>query len=245
MANRRGNPRSRKNTGRDPGQFIALPMIVLKSPAYLGLSAHARSLLLEVALQFNGHDNGRMLLSRAHLLPRGWKSSDMITKAKRELLQAGFIFETVMGHRPNKASWYAVTWQSLDKLLGFDSGAADAFERSAYRKTVPAPVCAKNAPLRPHPGTAKRVVAPHGGTRSLPPVPPRGVKHVADALPLVPPHGHPIDEPYVRVGIGEVGGDDVLSTQRSKIRKRVHAVISADPANQVADLDLQRAGAPR
>ena len=57
-------------------------------------------------------DNGRMLLSSRYLAPRGWRSPEVITRAKRELLEAQLIFETVKGSRPNKASWYAVTWHN-------------------------------------------------------------------------------------------------------------------------------------
>lgn len=70
MANSRG-ARKKIDTGRDAGRFITLPVSVLESAAYLGLSANARSLLLEVALQCRGDDNGRLLLSRAHLSKRG------------------------------------------------------------------------------------------------------------------------------------------------------------------------------
>lgn len=123
------------DSGRDSGGFIALPWSVLDCPAYGTLSVHARVMLLEVARQFVRDNNGRLLLSRAHMAPRGWKSSDMLTKAKRELLDAGFIYLTVMGHRPNKASWYAITWQRLDRHPGYDPGAEKGFERSAYMKS--------------------------------------------------------------------------------------------------------------
>jgi hypothetical protein len=44
-----------------------------------------------------------LLLSRNFLEPRGWKSADVIHRAKQELLEAEFIFETVKGRRPNRA----------------------------------------------------------------------------------------------------------------------------------------------
>jgi hypothetical protein len=119
---------------RDAGAFIAIPAAVLDSPAYMELSYPARALLVEVARQYRGDDNGRMILTRKHLLPRGWKSADVIQRAKDELINAGFIFETVMGMRPNRAAWYALTWLSLDKLDGFDTGAEAGFVRSAYLK---------------------------------------------------------------------------------------------------------------
>jgi hypothetical protein len=123
-----------KGSTRDGGVFVAIPMVVLDSPAYRALSHPARALLLEVAYQYHGDDNGRMHLSRKYLATRGWTSADVIQRAKTELLEAGFLFETVKGQRPNKASWYALTWMALDRLDGFDPGAAAAFVRSAYAK---------------------------------------------------------------------------------------------------------------
>lgn len=122
----------RRESSRDAGGFIALPWSVLDCAAYMALSMHARALLLEIARQYVRDNNGRLLASRAFMAPRGWKSADMLSKAKRELLDSGFIFETVKGHRPNKASWYAITWQALDTHPDFDQGAAAAFRRSAY-----------------------------------------------------------------------------------------------------------------
>jgi hypothetical protein len=137
MANARNPKKNGYSIDRDGGGFIALPWSVLDCPAYLELSHPAKALLLEVARQFVRDNNGRLLLSRAFLSKRGWNSSDTISRAKRELLNAGFIYETVMGHRPNKASWYAVTWLGLDRLRGYDDGAIENFRRSAYRQNLP------------------------------------------------------------------------------------------------------------
>ena len=190
MANGR-NKASKGNTGRDSGGFVALPWSVLDCPAYGRLSMHARALLLEVARQFVRDNNGRLLLSRAYMATRGWKSMDMLNKCKVELIQSGFIFQTVQGHRPNKASWYALTWQALDKLPGYDAGAEKGFERGAYQKSQPV----NGASLRPPHGTEKAVIVPPHGTETLPTVPPHGaIRHV---LPLrsVPPHGHHLEMP--------------------------------------------------
>jgi hypothetical protein len=159
MANGRNKGR-KGDIGRDPGGFVALPWSVLDCQAYARLSMHARALLLEVARQITKDDNGRLLLSRAYMATRGWRSVDMLTKAKRELLAAGFIFETVMGQRPNKASWYAVTWRRLDRIPGYDVGTTLLFERGAYRKNDPL----KTAVLAPSHGTEKNasLVPPHG-----------------------------------------------------------------------------------
>jgi hypothetical protein len=136
------NKGRRGDSGRDSGGFVALPWAVLDSPAYGHLSHPARSLLMELARQFVRDNNGRLLASSAYMRDRGWSSSDVITRAKRELIEAGFIFQTVAGHRPNKASWYAITWRALDPHPAYDVEAA-LFERSAYIKTRPL----KTAPL--------------------------------------------------------------------------------------------------
>ena len=190
MANGR-NRGQKGDAGRDSGGFIALPWSVLDCPAYARLSMHARALLLEVARQFVRDNNGRMLLSRAYMETRGWKSVDMLTKVKRELLEAGFIFQTVMGHRPNKASWFAVTWRALDKLPGYDAGAEKCFERGAYQKSQPV----NGANLRPPHGTGRGSIALPHGTESKPAVPPHGAIRPVLGLRSVPPHGHHLELP--------------------------------------------------
>ncbi len=168
MSNGR-NKKSKGDTGRDAGGFVALPWSVMDCAAYARLSHPAKALLFELARQFVRDNNGRMLLSGAYLAKRGWKSADVITRAKRELLAAGFIFETVKGHRPNRASWYAVTWRTLDKLPGYDTGAALTFERGAYQKSTP----------------LKKSLTPPYGVESPTTAPPHGVER----QPATPSHG--------------------------------------------------------
>ena len=180
--------KGRKSSGRDAGGFVALPWSVLDSHAYRNCSANARSLLIEVARQFHRDDNGRMLLSRAYLNKRGWTSSDMITKAKRELLDNRLIHETVKGQRPRKAGWYAITWQALDRLPGLDPDAVLTFRRGAYRDVPP-----KFAV--PHHGTQRLQVAPPHGTETPSAVPLHGAIRPEKRPASVPPHGHPLEIP--------------------------------------------------
>ena len=185
MANGR-NKGKKCDTGRDAGSFIALPWTVLDSTAYARLSHPARALLFELARQYVRDNNGRLLASAAHLAPRGWKSADVITRAKRDLLEAGFIHETVKGHRPNKASWYAVTWYALDRHPGYDFGAAETFERGAYRK---------NASLRPSPGVERPAIAPSPGVGKPPPTPSPGAIRGVFHAPPTPSHGNHLEKP--------------------------------------------------
>lgn len=186
MANGR-NMGGKGDLGRDAGGFVALPWSVLDCPAYAHLSHPARTLLLELARQFVRDNNGRLLASAAYLSKRGWKSADVISRAKRELLVAGFIFETVKGHRPNKASWYAVTWRVLDRLPGFDVGATACFERGAYRNSGPL----KNASLRPSHGVERAAIAPSHGVESALPTPFHGsIRPTFGVVPAPSPGNH-------------------------------------------------------
>ena len=114
--------------GRDAGGFVAIPWVILDSAAYIGLSHPAKSLLLVFASQHyydkkeRAYTNGRLLANAKTLVKFGWNSCDTLTRAKRELIEAGFLFETVKGRRPNKAGWYALTWFILPKRSNYDFG---------------------------------------------------------------------------------------------------------------------------
>jgi hypothetical protein len=170
---------------------VALPWSVLDCAAYARLSHPARGLLLEFARQFVRDNNGRLLASGAYLATRGWKSADVITRAKRELLEAEFIFETVKGQRPNKASWYAVTWRTLDKCKGYDFGTEAAFERGAYLKSSPS----KITPLTPPRGVERLAIAPPHGVGISPPTPSHGAIRASLGHPSTPPRGDHLEMP--------------------------------------------------
>jgi len=196
MANGRNPKRKGHDTSRDQGGFVALPWAVLDCPAYARLSHPARALLLEMARQFVRDNNGRLLASGAHLSKRGWNSTDVITRAKRELLAAGFIHETVMGHRPNKASWYALTWRTLDRLPGYDFGAAETFKRGAYQQSMPL----KNASLTPSHGVERVGIAPSHGVEGVPPTPSHGAIRATFDHSSTPSHGDHLEMPSIAAG---------------------------------------------
>ena len=192
MANGRGgSKRGKYQISRDGSGFVALPYTVIDSPNFQKLSANAKALLLEVARQWRPDNNGRLLLSKAYLLPRGWKSSDMISKGKKELLKNGFIYETVMGHRPNKASWYALTWYALDNLIGYDEGAAKGFMRSAYARNA----ALKNNTFSPYDGVGGQKVAPPSGLDGPRPTPPDGTILTPFSCFTSPQYGHHLEIP--------------------------------------------------
>lgn len=205
--------RRRGDVGRVAGGFVAVPWAVLDCAAYARLSHPARSLLLEIARQFVRDNNGRLLASAAYLAKRGWTSADVITRAKRELLEAGFIHETVRGHRPNKASWYAVTWRLLDPHPNYDPGAAAIFERGRYERTA----AAQNASLRPSHGVEMAAIAPWDGVENQLPTPSHGAIKATFDLLSTPPDGNHLEKPSAGNDEGE---DGRTATPRNVVSER-------------------------
>lgn len=144
---------NKRHKGNRIGEgFVALPYSVLNSPLFLALSPHALKLLLDVAAQYRGDNNGDLSAAWKLMQPRGWRSEATLHKAKHELLATGFLFEARKGYRPNVCSLFALTWFVLDDSEKFDAGAKARFTRGEYRLKAPLavlPPLSKNAALTP------------------------------------------------------------------------------------------------
>lgn len=240
-----GRDRSGKrkgDLGRVPGGFVALPHSVLDSPAYAAASPTDVKLLIDIARQCNGDNNGRLLASRAHLAGRGWKSAGVIHRSTQNLLALGLIHQTVQGHRPNKASWFAVTWRLLDPHPDYDRAAAATFERGSYLHVTPPPVtrrkppnrASKNAGLSPMAGTERPPIGPMEGTKQTVPVPMVGPIQAPKSAPPVPSHGHHLETPSPRqVRKGPAGLKAVKASPREPTASEV--------IERVRDCDLDPA----
>ncbi len=217
---------------RDAGGFVAMPWVVLDSPAYQALSHPARGLLMEFARQYVRDNNGRLLASVAYLKTRGWKSCSVIDRAKKELIEAGFIYETAKGQRPSKASWYAVTWAALDRIPGYDTGAAESFQRGAYRvnaplTTTPHPISkaktmtktpaipdANGYGLTPPQGALSASTAPPQGVEGMSAAPPQGAVEGVFDRSSTPSHGDHLEKPSVgSFGAGGSGAGEPSDAQ--------------------------------
>lgn len=95
------------------GSFIALPWSVVDSSNFAELSPAAVKLLLDMARQFKGFNNGDLVACFSYMKKRGWKSTATLARALKELKGKGFICETRKG-RQNVCSLYGVTWQKLN-----------------------------------------------------------------------------------------------------------------------------------
>lgn len=107
---------SRKQKSRaTKASFLALPHAVMRHPDFAESSPRATKLLLDIAVEYNGKNNGDLNAALSRLQCRGWNSSSQLAKAKKELLERGLIVETRMGGLGIGPSLYAVTWLDLNE----------------------------------------------------------------------------------------------------------------------------------
>lgn len=125
----------------DPkGAVIVIPHYVLNSNAYKTLSGNAVRLLFDIGMQYNGNDNNGALLASWRFMSenRGWTSASSLKNALNELEERLLIIRTVQGHRPNKASWFAVGWAALGSNKKLEIKVQN-FPRGKYAHWIPTP----------------------------------------------------------------------------------------------------------
>jgi hypothetical protein len=90
---------------------------VMDAPSFLKLSARAIKLLVNIARQYNGNNNGDLCVTAKVMKPRGWRSNDQLRKALEELEHFGFVVKSRQGGR-HKCSLYALTFFPIDHCGG-------------------------------------------------------------------------------------------------------------------------------
>lgn len=97
--------------------FFRIPIDVLESPEYAGLSGIAIKLLMDLGSQYRGYNNGDFGIWWRLMKKKGWKSKDTLYRAVRELESAGFILRTRQGGM-NRANLFAITWFEINECGG-------------------------------------------------------------------------------------------------------------------------------
>lgn len=107
------------------GRFAGLPITLMNSSKYIGLSVHSKALLYELAFQYNGKNNGNLTLTASLLVERGFARATL-SRSLAELKEKGFIVVTRQGWRQRgKPTLLAITWQGIDNHpsgLEYDEG---------------------------------------------------------------------------------------------------------------------------
>lgn len=94
------------------GQWIGLPRCVKRSHSYATLSFSARAVLIEILDQFNGFNNGKIVISQAQLMiGLGTTSQHTVKNAVAELMEHGLIDVPFEGEwKQRKAREFRITF---------------------------------------------------------------------------------------------------------------------------------------
>lgn len=117
MAASKQRSRSRHKGRREGGLFTLIPHAVQDCTNWRQCGGTAIKLLLDMARQYNGRNNGDLCASISVLRHCGWSSPDTLNFALKELRHYGLIILTRQGglHCP---SLYALTWHAIDDCGG-------------------------------------------------------------------------------------------------------------------------------
>ncbi len=108
-----GRRHPRRKTG--PGRFAMLPLTVLAEPAVNTLSHAAFRILVLMAAQYNGGNNGALGITYSQAALNGIGSDNTLYRALRTLEERGLIEQTYPASRvPPRPTMYALTWMSVD-----------------------------------------------------------------------------------------------------------------------------------
>jgi hypothetical protein len=89
----------------------------LDDTIYITLPDPAKALLLDIARQYNGSNNGDLSATLTTLNQRGWTSNSKLRRALAILLDSELIILTRQGGR-HQCHLYALSWESIDDCKG-------------------------------------------------------------------------------------------------------------------------------
>ena len=102
--------RSDGRSGRS--YYITFPQSCLHSDNFRSLSPYACKLLFDASAQFKGYNNGDLSITWSLMQKRRWKSPDTLNKARKELMEKGWLVLTRQGGR-NRCSLYAISFHPI------------------------------------------------------------------------------------------------------------------------------------
>ena len=129
----------KRRAGNKTGAW--LPSEVLQSQAFIDLTLGARNVLVAVAAQYRGNNNGDLVVTRTVLAQYGITSSDVIWRAETQLRQHRLLRRTRRGMKMrNTPSLYAITWKPIDKCNGKVGRLASNVAGNEWRQYQGAPL---------------------------------------------------------------------------------------------------------
>ena len=114
---RKKNPYQEHAEKRGSRQFAPMRTDVLRSEAWAKTSAWGTRLIMDLAAQYRGNNNGDLCMTWSVMQKRGWKSQDTLGRVKKELLDKRWIVVTRKGGR-KVPDLIALTFWAIDECGG-------------------------------------------------------------------------------------------------------------------------------
>ena len=163
-----------------------MPHAVLDSNAFQGAGHPARSLLYELIRQLTGRNNGHLQLASPWLKKRGWNSTDVVQRAKAELIARQLAIKTRLGGLNAGPDLWAVTWLPISDYTGLTEVSALTYHPGAWHfLNPPVPI-----PKRDERSVSRRSAVPSHGMADTLTVPSHGAKTALLDAQAVPSHGN-------------------------------------------------------
>lgn len=112
------------------GHAFIIPSDLIRHPNFTRLSPAAHKLLMDVARQYTGYNNGYLCASWALMKDSGWNSPTTLRAAMLELEHYKILTRTKQGGR-NQANLHALTWRRIDEPRGSKRVPLDVFPTTA------------------------------------------------------------------------------------------------------------------
>jgi hypothetical protein len=112
------NSYSKAKGRNEKGRFVALPHHCLNHENYIRMNDKAKVLVVNVALQYNGGNNGDLCIAFSMMKKQGWRSKQTLYLAINELLHYGWLVRTRIGGLNKTPNLYAITFHPIDECKG-------------------------------------------------------------------------------------------------------------------------------
>lgn len=108
------------------GRVLALPYLLLISDAFDNLSTKAVTVLIKLARNYNGRNNGNLSCTVSMIAKGKPMDAKTLASALAELMEAGLIVRTRESRKGGReqgmarCALYAITWAAIDDCPGKD-----------------------------------------------------------------------------------------------------------------------------
>lgn len=119
---------------RKKKKLVVLPRMLINTEKFYALNGNSVKLLIFMVYFYNQKNNGLLTAEKSKMRLLGWTSSDTLSNAKKELVRKEFLYVTRQGGLSNDATWYALTWRSLDESAGYDAAIVNTFKIGIWKK---------------------------------------------------------------------------------------------------------------